>query len=96
MWLSVKAYDSAGNLIYESGGYDPGSGELTIDADTKVYEIKRGLTPELASELELPSGGIVPFCVKTTQWSKITAFHPAASHSKEFNRPGLEPVDAVH
>lgn len=95
MWLSVKAYDSAGNLIYESGGYDPGSGELTIDADTKVYEIKQGLTPELASELELPSGESFHFVLNNTV-VKDNRIPPRGVTQQEFNRPGLEPVDAVY
>ncbi|MEE8168590.1 MAG: multiheme c-type cytochrome [Candidatus Hydrothermarchaeales archaeon] len=42
MWLNVVFYDSQGNVILESGGYDIRTGELTYDEGIKVYEAKPG------------------------------------------------------
>ena len=43
MWINVKFFDSDGNTIKESGAYDFETGELTRDAEIKVYEIKPGI-----------------------------------------------------
>ena len=56
MWLNVRAYDGSANLVYESAAYDTDSAELSHDADAKIYEIKPGLTEELASTVGLPAG----------------------------------------
>ena len=38
-WVNVKAFDSNGSLVYESGAYDPNTGILTEDEDAKIYRI---------------------------------------------------------
>ncbi len=43
-WVNVKAFDSNGSLVYESGAYDPNTGILTEDEDAKIYLIKPGFT----------------------------------------------------
>jgi hypothetical protein len=55
MWLNVRFLDADDVLIDERGAYDYGTGELT-QTDTKVYEAKLGLTPDVAGDLELPPG----------------------------------------
>jgi PKD repeat protein len=56
IWLNVKAVDAVGATIYESGAYDLATGELTHDADAKIYEIKPGISAEVAPVLGLPAG----------------------------------------
>jgi hypothetical protein len=56
IWINVKAYDNLDNLVYESGAYDAATGVLTKDDDIKIYQIKPGLSPGLASALSLPAG----------------------------------------
>jgi hypothetical protein len=56
IWLNVRAYDTYGALVYESGGYDIDTGLLTHDEDLKIYEIKPGISTRLASLLELTAG----------------------------------------
>ncbi|MCP3959283.1 MAG: hypothetical protein GY719_15640 [bacterium] len=43
MWLHATARDAEGDLLWESGGYDFDTGDLTQDAQVKIYEIKPGI-----------------------------------------------------
>ncbi len=56
MWINVKAFDSGGSLIFESGAYDFESGDLIKDEQIKIYEIKPGLSPQQAQKHGLPAG----------------------------------------
>ncbi len=56
VWLNVKFYDEAMNLLGESGAYNPASGVLTHDAEAKIYAIHPGLETNLAIALGLPPG----------------------------------------
>lgn len=61
VWLNVKFYDEAMNLLGESGAYDAASGVLTRDAGAKIYEVHPGLETNLANALGLPPGPSLPF-----------------------------------
>jgi hypothetical protein len=95
MWLNVRAYDDAGTLLYESGAYDAVSGQLTRDADIKVYEVKQGLTPELADVLKLPAGESFHFVLNNT-YVKDNRIPPRGYTQGAYNRPGLRPVGATY
>lgn len=56
IWLNVKAVDAGGATIYESGAYDFETAVLTHDANAKIYEIKPGISADVAPVLGLPSG----------------------------------------
>lgn len=56
MWLQIEGYDESNNLIYQSGAYDVATGDLTVDADIQIYEVKQGLSDAFAAELGLPAG----------------------------------------
>ena len=43
MWLHVEARDATDTVVWESGGWDPGTGELAADPQLKVYEAKQGI-----------------------------------------------------
>ncbi|MBN1164042.1 MAG: T9SS type A sorting domain-containing protein, partial [Candidatus Krumholzibacteriota bacterium] len=66
IWLNVKAYDAGEQLIYESGAYDFGTGELHHDEQAKIYEIHPGLSPGLAAALGLPAGKSFHFVLNDT------------------------------
>ena len=55
MWLNVKFLDEGGALIQEHGSYDYSTADLSTN-DTKVYEVKVGMTPEMAKITNLPAG----------------------------------------
>jgi mono/diheme cytochrome c family protein len=56
IWLNVRAYDTSGTLIYESGAYDTLTAVLASDPDIKVYEIKPGISTALAPIVNVPAG----------------------------------------
>lgn len=61
IWLNVRFYDDAMNLLGESGAYDPETGELTRDAEAKVYEVHPAIDTNLAAVLGLPAGASLHF-----------------------------------
>jgi hypothetical protein len=66
VWLNVKAYDGAAQLIYESGAYDLGTAELSHDADLKIYEIHPGTSPALGALIGFPAGESFHFVLSDT------------------------------
>jgi hypothetical protein len=56
IWLNLKVYDGANGLIKESGAYDFATADLTHDAEAKIYEIKPGISADLAPAVGLPAG----------------------------------------
>ncbi len=43
MWLAVEVRDEADQLIWSNGGWNAATGDLAIDAQTRIYEIKQGI-----------------------------------------------------
>jgi hypothetical protein len=56
IWINVRYFDASGNLIGQSGAYDAANAALILDAQAKVYEIKLGITADLAAALGMPAG----------------------------------------
>ena len=94
-WLNLTAYDGDGNPVYESGAYDPDTGVLTQDADIKVYEVKQGLTSELAALLGQPAGESFHFVLNNTI-VKDNRIPPRGYTQAAFDRPGMRPVGATY
>jgi PKD repeat protein len=69
MWINVQAIDATGAVIYESGAYDAATGILTHDADAKIYEIKPGISPDVAPVLGLPAGVSFHFVLNNMVYS---------------------------
>jgi len=46
MWINVKFYNQSGQIIEEKGKYDYATADLTT-IDTKVYEVKLGMSSEI-------------------------------------------------
>jgi len=95
MWLNLRAYNAAGQLIYESGAYNMATGQLTEDAAAKVYEAKQGLTPQLAAVAGLPSGPSFHFALNNTTF-KDNRIPPRGYTIAAFDQPGLRPVGATY
>ncbi len=93
MWLNLKAYNAAGALIYESAAYNPSTGVLTVDPAAKVYEIKQGLTPDWAAELNLSAGESFHFVLNNTV-IKDNRIPPRGYTVAGYSAPGLPPVGA--
>ena len=68
IWINLKAFNSLTADTYESGYYDPSTGILE-NTDTKIYQIKPGLSPGLASALGLDAGPSFHFVLNDTIYS---------------------------
>jgi cytochrome c553 len=66
VWLNIKAYDGADQLVFESGAYDLGTAELSHDADLKIYEIHPGTSPALGALIGFPAGKSFHFVLSDT------------------------------
>ncbi len=95
MWLNLQAYDVDGALVYESGAYDWATGQLTRDDDAKVYEIKQGITPELADVLGLPAGESFHFVLNNTI-VKDNRIPPRGYTQAAFDQDGMRPIGATY
>ena len=69
IWLNVRAYDTTGTVIYQSGAYDADSGLLIHDPDLKIYEIKPGISERLAPIVGLTAGVSFHFVLNDTIYS---------------------------
>lgn len=43
MWLAVEVLDAADTVVWSNGDWDAATGDLTVDAQTKIYEVKQGI-----------------------------------------------------
>ncbi len=69
IWINVKALDSGGQIVHESGAYDFAEADLIEDPQIKVYEIHPGLSPSLAGALGLEPGKSFHFVLNDTIYS---------------------------
>ncbi|MFN8467032.1 MAG: PQQ-dependent sugar dehydrogenase [Caldilineaceae bacterium] len=95
MWIALEAYDKNDNLVYASGVYDPGTGVLADDPDLKVYEVKQGLTPELAAAVGKDAGESFHFVLNNTT-VKDNRIPPRGYTVAAYARPGMVPVGATY
>jgi hypothetical protein len=65
VWINLKAYNSLTAQYYESGHYDLATAELT-KTGTKIYEIKPGLSPGIASLVGKQPGPSFHFVINDT------------------------------
>jgi hypothetical protein len=93
MWLHVQAFDADGQLVYESGAYDATTGEIA--GDSQVYEVKQGITPELAAFLKRSPGASFHFVLNNTT-VKDNRIPPRGYLQALFDRTGLRPVGATY
>ncbi len=94
MWINVQARDAGGNVIYESGAYNPATAVLTHDAQARVYEVLQGITPELAALVKLPPGASFHFVLNNTV-VKDNRIPPRGYTQAAFDTPGLRPIGAA-
>jgi uncharacterized repeat protein (TIGR01451 family) len=97
-WINLRAYASDGSVVFESAAYDEDTGILTEDAQAKIYEIKPGITEELAQLLDMPdvsSGPSFYFLLNNTVY-KDNRIPPRGYTQANFDKPGLQPVGATY
>jgi hypothetical protein len=66
IWIELEAHDGDDNDVFESGEYDDDTAQLEEDPYLKVYEIKPGISPGLASALSLTEGPSFHFVLNDT------------------------------
>ena len=87
MWINVRFFDAGDSLIAERGHYDFTTAELTT-ADTKVYEAKLGVSPDVAALAGVPAGEGFHFAVNN-MWLLDNRIPP-----RGFTNAGFASVDA--
>ena len=95
MWVRLVAYDDQGKIVFESGAYDPSTGILSHDTQAKVYEVKQGLTPDLAGLLGKSAAEPFHFVLNNTV-VKDNRIPPKGYTVAQYDRPGLRPVGAAY
>jgi hypothetical protein len=91
VWLNVKFYDEAMNLVGESGAYNATNGVLTRDPEAKIYEVHPGIGTNLASALGLPPGPSLHF-VLNNQTYEDNRIPPRGFSNASFTAFGGAPV----
>jgi hypothetical protein len=69
IWINVRAWDTGDNLVYESGAYNSATGELSHDAEVKIYQIKPGISATLSGTVSLPAEPSFHFVLNDTIYS---------------------------
>lgn len=92
MWLHVEAFDAQDQRVYESGGYDDATGELSHDADAVIYEAKLGISPALGGAIGLAHGVTFHFALNDSVY-KDNRIPPLGFTHAAFDAFGGAPVD---
>ena len=88
IWLSVEARDGGANTVFQSGYYDLATGDLTHDAQLKIYEIHPGTSPGLAAALGVPAGPGFHFVLSDT------VFHDNRIPPRGFTNAAFEAIQS--
>jgi hypothetical protein len=91
MWLHVVARDGLGNQVYESGAYNAATGDLSHDADVRIYETKLGITKGLGDAIGLPHGASFHFALNESVY-KDNRIPPQGFTNAAFDLFGGRPV----
>jgi hypothetical protein len=91
IWLNVKFYDNAMNLLAESGAYDPATGVLSHDAQAKIYEVEPAIDSTVAGITGLPQGKSFHFVLNSTV-AKDNRIPPRGFTNAAFAEFGGSPV----
>jgi hypothetical protein len=95
MWLHVVARDGAGGIVYESGAWDPISGQLDASPAPVVYEAHLGVSPALGNVIGVVSGPTFHFALNDTL-HKDNRIPPLGFTNAAFATFGGGPVDPEH
>ena len=95
MWINVRFYDESLALIEESGAYDSATGELSHDAQAKIYEIKPGLDDLTASLVGVDPGPSFHFVLNNTVY-KDNRIPPQGFSNADFASFGGPPVNYMY
>jgi hypothetical protein len=91
VWLHVRAVDATDAVVFESGGYDFATAELSHDEHLKIYDIHPGLSPGLAAALGMPPGPSFHFVLSDTVYTD-TRIPPRGFTNADFEEIQSPPV----
>lgn len=95
VFVQVEARDALDQVIFTSGAFDFVTGDLTYDDQVKIYEIKPGFSPGLASALNLPAGPSFHFVLNDSTY-KDNRIPPRGFTNANFDTLQMPPVDHVY
>jgi len=95
IWLNVKFFDRAGQLLSESGRYDFNTAELFDDAELKIYEIIPVIGADIAPVVGLPAGTEFHF-VLNNEIAKDNRIPPLGFTNAAYESFGGAPVGASY
>lgn len=95
IWLNLKAFDGSGQVVYESGVYDPASAVLTLDPAIKIYEAELGMSPAQAALAGFPPGPSFHF-VLNNMIMKDNRIPPRGFTNAAFDTIQAAPVGAAY
>ncbi len=95
IWLHVRALDAADAVVYESGGYDHETAELSHDADLKIYHAEPGLSTRLAGAVGLTAGPSFNFALNDSIWLD-NRIPPRGFTNASFLAVQAAPIGAVY
>ncbi|MCB9838518.1 MAG: hypothetical protein H6813_04200 [Phycisphaeraceae bacterium] len=90
MWINVRFFDIADQLLLEHGHYDAATALLTTN-DTKVYEAKLGVSSEIAALTGVPEGESFHFAINNV-WLKDNRIPPLGFTNASFEAAQAAPV----
>jgi hypothetical protein len=95
IWLNVKFYDTAMNLIAESGAYDMETGVLSHDEQAKIYEVEPAIDEAVSGITGLPQGKSFHFVLNSTV-AKDNRIPPRGFTNAAFANFGGAPVNYAY
>ena len=93
MWIQLEARDIDGSVIYSSGRYDMESAELLPDPDARIYEIRLGLSEQLAGQIGKLAGPSYHLALADTIY-KDTRIPPEGFTNAVYAAFGAQPIDS--
>jgi hypothetical protein len=92
MWLRVTARDAGNAVVWQSGAWDPATGELSHEPKPVVYEAELGISPALGAALGVTPGKSFHFALNDTV-IKDNRIPPLGFRNSVFATFGGLPVD---
>jgi len=91
MWINVIAFNAGDDTVFQSGGYNFNSGDLTLDNQIKIYQMTPGLTDSMAALYSLPPGPSFHFILNDTIFVD-NRIPPRGFVNSEFQQHLAQPV----
>lgn len=95
MWINVRYFDAANQLVGESGAYDVNTAVLTNDPAIKVYEAHHVVGAEVAAATGVPEGTRFRLAL-ASRFDKDNRIPPLGFTNAAYQTFGAAPVGATY